>query len=255
MWSRRDNGVGDMPLERRHHATAQHSRRWHLDRFVSDAFQRNDSALPPKNNSRIASGAAKLGCRTDSGTSDIASAFTPKSQTEYSDVHFHAAKFLLIAILFSPFSALAQSSGAGSAGGGAASGPSAGTGSAAGTPSAGSAGAGSSAVSGVPSGPANVGGLNNSANDPSGAGNSAKVTAAPGTNSLGDRQLFRRTGKQHHHWQRVKPVRRRQSDAPVPAVSTRPDHQPPVTPRPATPRSIKKNKVIDKKLNSICKGC
>jgi hypothetical protein len=61
-----------------------------------------------------------------------------------------------------------------------------GVGGASGTPAAGSAGAGSAATSGVPAGPASPGGTGNVANDPSGQGNAAKLSTppAPGTNSL-----------------------------------------------------------------------
>jgi hypothetical protein len=90
----------------------------------------------------------------------------------------------------------------------------------------------------VPSGPANVGGLNNSGNDPSGAGNSAKLSTAPGTNSAGTAQSSgsgARAGAAAN------------SGAGVTTGSA---------PQQGVDGAIAdENKAIDRKLNSICRGC
>jgi len=173
-------------------------------------------------------------------------------------------KIMFVAMLFSPFSALAQSGGGGGGGGsaggsaggasagGAASGPSAGTGSAAGSPNAGSAGAGTAAINGVPSGPANAGGLNNSGNDPSGAGNSAKAPTAPGTNTLGTANSSGSTGGTTGS----STIGMANNRAAGVGTGGRIDGT--VTPGPSMPGDAEiraEDPKVDAKIKSICKGC
>ncbi len=135
-----------------------------------------------------------------------------------------------IAILTTPVGSFAQGAGGASSG------------SAAGSPNAGSAGAGPAAVNGVPSGPANAGGLNNSGNDPSGVGNAAKVASppAPGTDSAGTANL---SGPALNSGAGVTT-----GSAPGGTAATGPMESGDAAIR-------AEDKAIDRKLNSICRGC
>jgi hypothetical protein len=93
----------------------------------------------------------------------------------------------------------------------------------------------------VPSGPANAGGLNNSVNDPSGTGNSGKVVSEPppGTNSLGTANT---SG----------------SSVTTGSAGSRAAGGGTAATGPQTKGDIaieEENKVIDRKLRSICRGC
>jgi hypothetical protein len=174
-------------------------------------------------------------------------------------------RLLVVAVLLSPVSALAQSGGGGgsgsggSAGGGSAGGKSAGgaSGTAAGAPSAGSAGAGTAAVNGV-TGPANVGGLNNSGNDPSGAGNVAKGLNTPGTNSAGTANSSGSTSAAGGAPQGSTTVGTAGNPAGG-AVGGRIDGTvtsgPPLQGDDAIRAENSQDSKVDKKIKSICKGC
>ena len=144
-----------------------------------------------------------------------------------------------IAILMSPILAHAQSAG------GAASGPSAGTGSAVGSPNAGSAGAVTAGVSGVPPGPASAGGLNNSGNDPSGIGNSSKLASptSPGTNSAGTANS---TGSGVNPGSGVTTGTARFAPGGTAAAGHRTRENTTID---------AEDKVLDRKIKSICRGC
>jgi hypothetical protein len=94
-------------------------------------------------------------------------------------------------------------------------------------------------VNGVPPGPANAGGLNNSANDPSGAANAANVRTAPGTNSAGTAQS---SGSGVNT---------------APGVTTGAAGTGTMATNPASVDAAiaEENKTIDRRLNSICRGC
>jgi hypothetical protein len=161
-----------------------------------------------------------------------------------------AASIVALTLLVVPVTSLAQSAGGGAGGGGsaggAASGASAGTGSATGSPAAGAAGAGTAGVSGVPAGPANAGGLNNSGNDPSGVGNSAKTASPPppGTNSLGTANTSGSTATKGS------------SMTTGAAGGSRGDGTAATGPQTSGDIAIdKETKTIDRKINSICRGC
>jgi hypothetical protein len=96
----------------------------------------------------------------------------------------------------------------------------------------------------VPSGPANAGGLNNSGNDPSGAGNSAKVVSPPpGTNSAGTANS---SGSSATTGSSMTTGSARA--APGGTAATGPSQSGDVA-------VDAENKVIDRKLKSICRGC
>jgi hypothetical protein len=150
------------------------------------------------------------------------------------------------------------SSGGGSAGGasagGAASGSSSGAGSAAGSPAAGAAGAGPAAVNGVPNGPASVGGLNNAGSDPSGAGNSSKSPIAPGTNSAGTANS---SGSSAGTASSQGSTTVGLAGNPAGGASNgRVDGVLSPGPQTSGDAEIKdENAKVDRKVNSICKGC
>ncbi len=110
-----------------------------------------------------------------------------------------------------------------------------------GAPAAGSAGAGSAATSGVAPGPASPGGTNNVINDPSGQGNAAKLSTPPppGTNSLGTANS---SGS---------------STSATTGSTTPPSgHVNIAGPNTNSDAAISaEDKLLDKKIRSICKGC
>src|SRR3954464_256537 len=142
-----------------------------------------------------------------------------------------AAAVAAITILAFPSASFAQSS-SGSAGGSSAGSSS---GSAAGSPSAGSAGAGSQGISGVPPGPAAPGGLNNAGEDPSGAANASRRASqpAPGTNSSGTAQS---SGGGVNTGSGVTTGSGRSAKDVDTAIT-------------------EENKMVDRKVKSICRGC
>lgn len=166
------------------------------------------------------------------------------------------AKALIIAALLNPLASFAQgaggggSAGIGSSTGGAASGSTAGGASATGSPNAGSGGAGSQGVGGVP----RANGLNNSGNNPSGAGNSAKLPAAPGTNTPPERPIHldplappeKQTDQLPPEWQ----VAINTATAVILTERQRPASRGLVM-RTLNPKIRK----VDAKIKSICKGC
>jgi hypothetical protein len=96
----------------------------------------------------------------------------------------------------------------------------------------------------VPSGPANVGGLNNSGNDPSGAGNSAKIAAPPpGTNSAGTANSSGSPAASGSSMT-TGSARSNAGGGSTSGRSTADD---------ATIDA--ENKLLDRKLKSICRGC
>jgi hypothetical protein len=96
----------------------------------------------------------------------------------------------------------------------------------------------------VPPGPANVGGLNNSGNDPSGAGNSAKIASPPpGTNSAGTANS---SGSSVTTGSSATTGSARSNTGEVSVTG----------PSNSTDAAIDaKNKALDRKLKSICRGC
>jgi hypothetical protein len=183
--------------------------------------------------------------------------------------HPTLCKLAILATLLTPISALAQSGGGGGgggSGGGSSGGASAG-GAAGGTSStsagaaapAGSAGAGASAVNGV-TGPGNVGGLNNSGNDPSGAGNGARaLNNTPGTNGAGTANSSGSTSGSSGGAPRGSTTVGLAGNPAGGATGGRIDGT--VTQGPNMPGddAIKaeddQNSKVDKKINSICRGC
>lgn len=122
------------------------------------------------------------------------------------------------------------------------------SGGAGGSPSAGSAGAGSAATSGVPSGPASPGGTGNVGNDPSGQGNAARLSPppAPGVNSLGTAQS---SGSS------VTTGSSASKPAPGGVDVTGPNAAGLGSTINGDQAIEKENKLLDKKMKSICKGC
>jgi hypothetical protein len=147
-----------------------------------------------------------------------------------------AAAFTAIALFVIPVAYLAQSSGGSSAGSS--------SGSAAGSPSAGSAGAGSQSISGVPSGPAAPGGLDNAGEDPNGAGKASReASPSPGTNSSGTAQS---SGAGANTGSGVTTGSGR---------STRSGADMTGPQRSGEAAIGEKNKEVDRKIKSICRGC
>jgi hypothetical protein len=119
-------------------------------------------------------------------------------------------------------------------------------------PLAGSAGAGPAAVSGVPIGPGSAGGTNNSVYDPSGIGNAPKPLAtkplqvpAPASSSTG---LTNPAG--------YPPVSYRLSPRPRVVARRGGRRAVSIARRSATSAAIgTQDKLLDRKLISICRGC
>ncbi len=111
-------------------------------------------------------------------------------------------------------------------------------------PAAGSAGAGSAAVSGVPIGPGSAGGTNNSVNDPSGIGNAARIPQPPVRGVAGPASPS------------VPQISRLPSSRPT-AVPSRRTAGRRISRSPAMQAAeIKENdRLLNRKLKSICNGC
>jgi hypothetical protein len=113
-----------------------------------------------------------------------------------------------------------------------------------GSPLAGSAGAGAAAVSGVPIGPGSAGGTNNSVYDPSGIGNAPKPLQVPSSNATGLTTAA------------LPPLASRALPRPR-LVATRGGRRATSTSRRAATNAVisAQDKLLDRKLTSICKGC
>jgi hypothetical protein len=119
--------------------------------------------------------------------------------------------------------------------------------SALGTPPAGSAGAGSAGVSGIPIGPGSAGGTNNSVYDPSGIGNAAKVPPIRAPVS---------TPKAPTSPSAV-PLTTNVSPGPGQAATRGPRRAMSRSARSSAARAAvsARDKLLDRKLTSICRGC
>jgi hypothetical protein len=113
-------------------------------------------------------------------------------------------------------------------------------------PLAGSAGAGSAAVSGVPNGPGSAGGVNNSVNDPSGVGNAGKITTPPPGAAVAP----------------VPPTAPQRAGAIVPRSGLVPSRRSRggrfarnASPREAEIRMKENDRLLNRSLKSICRGC
>jgi hypothetical protein len=113
------------------------------------------------------------------------------------------------------------------------------------SPPAGSAGAGAAAVSGVPIGPGSAGGTNNSVYDPSGIGNAPKPLQVPSSNATGLTSPAA-----------LPPLASRALPRPR-LVATRGVRRATSTSRRAATNAVisAQDKLLDRKLTSICKGC
>ena len=99
-------------------------------------------------------------------------------------------------------------------------------------------------VSGIPRGPGNAGGLNNSLNDPSGVGNAAKVAppAAPSLNPPANPSGFPPASS------RAAPF-----SASTPGTRTRVGRH--LSRRAAAAALNENDRLLNRKLKSICRGC
>jgi hypothetical protein len=115
------------------------------------------------------------------------------------------------------------------------------------SPPAGSAGAGAAAVSGVPIGPGSAGGTNNSVYDPSGVGNAPKPLQPPSSTS---------SSTAIANPAALPPVANRALPRPRLAATPRVRRATSTSRRAATNAVISaQDKLLDRKLTSICRGC
>jgi hypothetical protein len=115
------------------------------------------------------------------------------------------------------------------------------------SPPAGSAGAGAAAVSGVPIGPGSAGGTNNSVYDPSGVGNAPKALQPPSSTSSSTTITSPAA---------LPPVANRALPRPSLAATPRVRRATSTSRRAATNAVISaQDKLLDRKLTSICRGC
>ena len=115
------------------------------------------------------------------------------------------------------------------------------------SPPAGSAGAGAAAVSGVPMGPGSAGGTNNSVYDPSGIGNAPKPLQPPSSTSSSAAITSPAA---------LPPVASRALPRPRLVGTPRVRRATSTSRRAATNAAISaQDKLLDRKLTSICKGC
>jgi len=113
-------------------------------------------------------------------------------------------------------------------------------------PPAGAAGAGAAAVSGVPIGPGSAGGTNNSVYDPSGVGNAPKALQPPSKSS--STTITSPAA--------LPPVANRALPRPSSAATPRVRRATSTSRRAATNAVISaQDKLLDRKVTSICRGC